>query len=146
MYKIWLSYMHAKSAHLRWPTLYICGDRRPARYPLSLCSRDGVGSSPLSVWSRPSHCLVYFNVNGCSPSLPRVTVPIRGGLGWVASPREVTLYSFISVRLCLFHGRRMGNVLRMAFSQNRVRPFTRKSLFLCAYLLSYGLPLLLHLN
>ena len=60
------------------------------------CSRDGVGSSPLSVWSRPSHCLVYFNVNGCSPSLPRVTVPIRGGLGWVASPREVTLYSFIS--------------------------------------------------
>src|SRR5688572_942505 len=24
MYKIWLSYMHAKSAHLRWPTLYVC--------------------------------------------------------------------------------------------------------------------------
>ena len=76
-----------------------------------------------------------------TPSLPRVTVPIRGGLGWVASPREVILNRFISVRLCLFHGRRMGNVLRMAVSQNRVRSSTSTSLSLCVYLLSYALPL-----
>src|SRR5688572_17126280 len=108
---------------------------------LSLCSRDGVGSSPMSVWSRPSHCLVYFNVNGCPSFLPRVTVPIRGGLGWVASQREVTLYSFISIRLCLFHGHRMGNVLRMAVSQNRVRSLISRSLSLRVYHLSHALPL-----
>src|SRR5688572_29381788 len=113
----------------------------PRTLPLTLCSRDGVGSSTLSVWSRPSHCLVYFNVNGCSPSLLRVTVPIRGGLGWVASPRKVTPHSFNSVRLCLFHGRRMGNVLRMAVSQNRVRSLISRSLSLRVYRLSYALPL-----
>jgi len=44
--------------------------------------------------------------------------------------------------LCLFRGRRMGDILRMAFTQNRVRSYTGVSLSLTVCLLSYG-PLLL---
>src|SRR6218665_1933642 len=54
--------------------------------------------------------------------------------------RGNTIQLRLGVRLCLFRGRRMGDILRMAFTQNRVRSYTGASLSLTVCLLSYGPP------
>src|SRR6218665_2832013 len=54
--------------------------------------------------------------------------------------RGNTIQLRLRVRLCLFRGRRMGEILRMAFTQNRVRSYTGTSLSLTVCLLSYGPP------
>src|SRR6218665_3259200 len=54
--------------------------------------------------------------------------------------RGNTVQLRLGVRLCLFRGRRMGDILRMAFTQNRVRSYTGASLSLTVCLLSYGPP------
>src|SRR6218665_3711088 len=38
--------------------------------------------------------------------------------------RDNTIQLHLGVRLCLFRGRRMGDILRMSFTQNRVRSYT----------------------
>src|SRR6218665_2500234 len=54
--------------------------------------------------------------------------------------RGNTIQLRLGVRLCLFRGRRMGDILRMALTQNRVRSYTGTSLSLTVCLLSYGPP------
>src|SRR6218665_4190348 len=54
--------------------------------------------------------------------------------------RGNTIQLRLGVRLCLFRGRRMGDILRMAFTKNRVRSYTGASLSLTVCLLSYGPP------
>src|SRR6218665_3213118 len=54
--------------------------------------------------------------------------------------RGNTIQLRLGVRLCLLRGRRMGDILRMALTQNRVRSYTGASLSLTVCLLSYGPP------
>src|SRR6218665_4229850 len=60
--------------------------------------------------------------------------------------RGHTIQLRLGARLCRIHGRRMGNVLRMAFTQNRVRSCTGTSLSLTMRLLSHELSLPLRHN
>src|SRR6218665_3636407 len=59
--------------------------------------------------------------------------------------RGNTIQLRLGVRLCLFRDRRMGDILRMAFTQNRVRSYTGARLSLTVHLLSYG-PSSIHLT
>src|SRR6218665_2140111 len=54
--------------------------------------------------------------------------------------RGNTIQLRLGVRLCLFRGRRMVDILRMAFTKNRVRSYTGASLSHTVFLLSYGPP------
>src|SRR6218665_747606 len=61
--------------------------------------------------------------------------------------RGNTIQLRLAVRLCLFRGRRMGDILRMAFTQNRVRSLlARVFLSLCAFLVAVLLLLYACLN
>src|SRR6218665_1033476 len=60
--------------------------------------------------------------------------------------RGHTIQLRLGTRLCRIHGRRMGNVLRMAFTQNRVRSCTGTSLSLAMRLLSSWSALIYYVN
>src|SRR6218665_3067437 len=112
--------------------LAYCGERRPS----AVCSRVGVGST-LSLRLEPSESLplpfntrsLFFSDRTCTERLKTYRFAKRGH----------TIQLRLGARLCRIHGRRMGNVLRMAFTQNRVRSCTGTSLSLTMRLLSHGL-------
>src|SRR6218665_111427 len=92
----------------------------------------------LYVWSRPSHCLYHLThaLFNCMERLKTNRFAKKGH----------TIQLRLGARLCRIHGCRMGNVLRMAFTQNRVRSCTGTSLSLTMRLLSHGLSLPLRLS
>src|SRR6218665_2846907 len=121
--------------------------RTPPERRLLACRRPPY----LCVWSCLSHCLYhlthalfresFLSDRTCTEGLkpyPAYRLAKRGHVH--------TIQLHLEARLCLIHGRRMGNVLRMAFTQNRVRSCTGTSLSLTMRLLSHGLPLPLRLS
>src|SRR6218665_460901 len=108
----------------------LCGVRRPS----SACSRVGVGSSPSRRLEPsgplPSRLLPSLSDRFCKEQLRTSRFAKRGN----------SIQLRLGVRLCLFRVRRMGDILRMAFTQNRFRSFTGASFSLTVCLLSYGPP------
>src|SRR6218665_2670864 len=89
----------------------------------------------LGVWSRLGLYLYRFLLSSLSDRFCKEKLRMSR-----FAKRGNTVQLCLGVRLCLFRGRRMGDILRMAFTQNRVRSYTGASLSLTVCLLSYGPP------